>query len=279
MNEIFVAGDIHGNYQGLMESLNAAGWQEGDTIICVGDVTDRGKDNARTVSFLQEHECDVRLVQGNHELQHRKMLQYYHVLIKVPQIRLFAAGIFRTYKEGYTYPKTKEELKEYECSADKRIEIIQGKPKTFHAFVRAFIAYTLAWEDDSLWKIILYLLEVMCGNPYNAERTIYEYLSCTRKQRALFEWLWNQTATEVNIDYTEPYKYQHIVITHNNPFGRYYSYDPDEVRSGHDKTLYIFGHIPHSEIVRFDRDCSGCTYLDIDTSLNSVGVIKLSDYL
>lgn len=140
------------------------------------------------------------------------MLQYYHVLIKVPQIRLFAAGIFRTYKEGYTYPKTKEELKEYECSADKRIEIIHGKPKTFHAFVRAFIAYTLAWEDDSLWKIILYLLEVMCGNPYNAERTIYEYLSCTRKQRALFEWLWNQTVTEVNIDYTEPYRYQHIVL-------------------------------------------------------------------
>ena len=103
MSEIFVAGDIHGNYQGLMESLNAASWQEGNTIICVGDVTDRGKDNARTVSFLQEHECDVRLVQGNHELQHKKLLQYYHVLIKVPQIRLFAAGIFRTYKAGYTY--------------------------------------------------------------------------------------------------------------------------------------------------------------------------------
>lgn len=153
MSEIFVAGDIHGNYQGLMESLNAAGWQEGDTIICVGDVTDRGKDNARTVSFLQEHECNVRLVQGNHELQHRKMLQYYHVLIKVTQIRLFAAGIFRTYKEGYTYPKTKEELKEYECSADKRIEIIQGKPKTFHAFVRAFIAYTFEFRrTDIRWS-------------------------------------------------------------------------------------------------------------------------------
>lgn len=235
MSEIFVAGDIHGNYQGLMESLNAAGWQEGDTIICVGDVTDRGKDNARTVSFLQEHKCDVRLVQGNHELQHKKLLQYYHVLIKVPQIRLFAAGIFRTYKAGYTYPKTKEELKEYECSADRRIEIIQGKPKTFHAFVRAFIAYTLAWEDDSLWKIILYLLEVMCGNPYDAERTIYEYLSCTRKQRALFEWLWNQTVTEVNIDYTEPYRYQHIVITHNNPLEditvtTWMSYDLDTIR-------------------------------------------------
>ena len=34
-----------------------------------------------------------------------------------------------------------------------------------------------------------------------------------------------------------------------------------------------------NEIVRFDRACSGCTYLDIDTSPNSVGVIKLSDYL
>lgn len=144
MSEFFVVGDIHGNYRGLIKSLNVAGWQEGDTIICVGDITDRGKDNTRTVSFLQEHECDVRLVQGNHELQHKKLLQYYHVLIKVPQIRLFAAGIFRTYKAGYTYPKTKEELKEYECNADKRIEIIQGKPKTFYAFVRAFIAYTLA---------------------------------------------------------------------------------------------------------------------------------------
>lgn len=69
------------------------------------------------------------------------------------------------------------------------------------------------------------------------------------------------------------------MITHNNPFGRYYSYDLDELRPGHDKTLYVFGHTPHSEIVRFDRACSGCTYLDIDTSLNSVGVIKLSDYL
>ena len=28
MSEIFVAGDIHGNYQGLMESLNAAGCEE-----------------------------------------------------------------------------------------------------------------------------------------------------------------------------------------------------------------------------------------------------------
>ena len=98
MSEFFVVGDIHGNYRGLIKSLNVAGWQEGDTIICVGDITDRGKDNTRTVSFLQEHECDVRLVQGNHELQHKKLLQYYHVLIKVPQIRLFAAGIFRTYK-------------------------------------------------------------------------------------------------------------------------------------------------------------------------------------
>ena len=58
MSEIFVAGDIHGNYQGLMESLNAAGWQEGDTIICVGDVTDRGKDNI-TVTTWMSYDLDT----------------------------------------------------------------------------------------------------------------------------------------------------------------------------------------------------------------------------
>lgn len=111
MSEIFVAGDIHGNYQGLMESLNAAGWQEGDTIICVGDVTDRGKDNARTVSFLQEHECDVRLVQGNHELQHRKMLQYYHVLIKVPKFGCLRQEYSEHTRKDILIPKQKKNSK------------------------------------------------------------------------------------------------------------------------------------------------------------------------
>ena len=47
----------------------------------------------------------------------------------------------------------------------------------------------------------------------------------------------------------------------------------------HQNTLYIFGHIPHKEIIRIDRPNSNCTYLDIDTSIESVSVIKLSDYL
>ena len=31
MSEFFVVGDIHGNYRGLIKSLDVAGWQEGDT--------------------------------------------------------------------------------------------------------------------------------------------------------------------------------------------------------------------------------------------------------
>lgn len=55
MSEIFVAGDIHGNYQGLMESLNAAGWQEGDTIICVGDVTAPKQSAQMALRCLSRH--------------------------------------------------------------------------------------------------------------------------------------------------------------------------------------------------------------------------------
>lgn len=47
MSDIYVAGDVHGNYKGLIESLMAAGWNEGtDKLVFVGDVVDRGKENA-----------------------------------------------------------------------------------------------------------------------------------------------------------------------------------------------------------------------------------------
>lgn len=63
------------------------------------------------------------------------------------------------------------------------------------------------------------------------------------------------------------------------PFGKVNDYDKAEMLPDHQNTLYIFGHIPHKEIIRIDRPNSNCTYLDIDTSIESVSVIKLSDYL
>lgn len=142
-----------------------------------------------------------------------------------------------------------------------------------------FITYTLAWESDNLWKIVLYILDNMCGAPYNAEHTIYEFLMGTKKTRENFKVVFENNTQELNITPSTTEKFKQVVITHNNPFGKVNDYDKAEMLPDHQNTLYIFGHIPHKEIVRIDRPNSNCTYLDIDTSIESVSVIKLSDYL
>lgn len=44
---IFIIGDVHGNYKSLTSSLEKSGCDvNADTIIFVGDVVDRGKENA-----------------------------------------------------------------------------------------------------------------------------------------------------------------------------------------------------------------------------------------
>ena len=43
MSSTYVIGDVHGNYNGLVESLQKMGWKENeDRLIFVGDLVDRG---------------------------------------------------------------------------------------------------------------------------------------------------------------------------------------------------------------------------------------------
>lgn len=280
MNDIYVVGDVHGNYKGLIASLAVAGWDEkNDKLIFVGDVVDRGKENAKVVNFIADHQDTVHLVLGNHEYEHRQMLQYYKALAQSPTVRKLAAWVFLHYKQGEHIFRTKEELEALGCSMEERKEILAIRPHTFAGWQKLFITYTLAWENDGLWKMVVYLLDNMCGTPYEAEHTIYEYLSGTKKTREDFEAVFENQAQELNITPPPSSRYKQVVVTHNNPFGRVFDYDKDEMLTGHRDTLYIFGHIPHEEITRMDRPSSGCTYLDLDTSPYGVSVIKLSDYL
>ena len=175
--------------------------------------------------------------------------------------------------------RTKEELEGLRCSLEERKKILASRPHTFEGWQKMFITYTLAWESDNLWKIVLYILDNMCGAPYNAEHTIYEFLMGTKKTRENFEVVFENNTQELNITPSTTEKFKQVVITHNNPFGKVNDYDKAEMLPDHQNTLYIFGHIPHKEIVRIDRPNSNCTYLDIDTSIESVSVIKLSVYL
>lgn len=185
---IFVVGDVHGNYKSLTSSLEKSGCNvNADTIIFVGDVVDRGKENAKVVNFIAEHKGNIHLICGNHEYQHRQLLKYYRALAKAPAIRKMAAGIFRHYTPEGKIFRDKSEIERLRCDEEERRKEIEKHPKTFEEWQKQFLIYTLAWEDDSLWQIVLYLLDEMCGPPYDAEHTIYEYLSGTNQTRTNFE--------------------------------------------------------------------------------------------
>lgn len=278
---IFIIGDVHGNYKSLTSSFEKSGCDvNADTIIFVGDVVDRGKENAKVVNFIAEHKGNIHLICGNHEYQHRQLLKYYRALAKAPAIRKMAAGIFRNYAPENRIIRDKSEIERLRCDEEERRKEIEKHPKTFEEWQKQFLIYTLAWEDDSLWQIVRYLLNEMCGPPYDAQHTIYEYLSGTNQTRTNFEQVFESQTQELNI---KPgpgvHRYEQVVVSHNNPFGGPYSYDSQEMLAGHRNILYIFGHVSHETITSNDRKESGCTFLDIDTSPKSVTVIALDDYL
>ena len=156
---IFIVGDVHGNYKSLTSSLEKSGCDvNADTIILVGDVVDRGKENAKVVNFIAEHKGNIHLICGNHEYQHRQLLKYYRALAKAPAIRKMAAGIIRHYTPEGKIFRDKSEIERLRCDEKERRKEIEKHPKTFEEWQKQFLIYTLAWEDDSLWQIVLYLL-------------------------------------------------------------------------------------------------------------------------
>lgn len=206
------------------------------------------------------------------------MVQYYRILAKNPTVRKLAAGIFLRFAERERIIRAGDEINTMRCDEKERKEFLNTAPKTFLDYQKHFIVYTMAWEDDSLWKLMLCLLDEMCGAPYDAQHTIYEYLTGSNKTRERFEAVFSNTAAEFVINTTDALaRYQSVRITHNNPFGGVHSYDGDEMLTEHKNTLYVFGHVPHDKIIRIDRERSGCTYLDIDLSPDKVGIVRLED--
>ena len=127
---------------------------------------------------------------------------------------------------------------------------------------------------------VLYLLDEMCGAPYDAQHTIYEYLAGSNKTREQFESAFNNGRTEFIIKPADTAaKYQTVRITHNNPFGGVYSHDGEEMLAEHRNTMYVFGHVPHDKIITTERKHSGCTYIDVDLSPEKVGIMRLNDII
>ncbi len=64
-----VISDIHGCYGELQTLLDKAGLADDDAIIAVGDLINRGPEDAKVIDFFRHHP-QARSVMGNHEFKH-----------------------------------------------------------------------------------------------------------------------------------------------------------------------------------------------------------------
>jgi serine/threonine protein phosphatase 1 len=64
-----LVGDIHACYAELMDLLDKAGVGPDDEVLALGDVVDRGPDNARILEFFRDRP-GASSIQGNHERKH-----------------------------------------------------------------------------------------------------------------------------------------------------------------------------------------------------------------
>lgn len=69
-----IIGDIHGCYQELRDLIDKAGLGPKDEIISVGDLVDRGPEDAEVVDFFRQTP-NARAIKGNHELKHIRWRQ------------------------------------------------------------------------------------------------------------------------------------------------------------------------------------------------------------
>jgi serine/threonine protein phosphatase 1 len=76
MQTTLIVGDIHGCYAELLDLLDLAGLGDGDLVVSVGDLVDRGPDPGAVLDWFRARPQHVALM-GNHERKHvRGVLSY-----------------------------------------------------------------------------------------------------------------------------------------------------------------------------------------------------------
>lgn len=76
LNKYFIFGDVHGEYDALLESLNAAGYNHSDPthiLVSTGDLFDRGPKSAEIYKFLSSRKHVA--VKGNHDVMFQEYLE------------------------------------------------------------------------------------------------------------------------------------------------------------------------------------------------------------
>ncbi|CAG9312915.1 unnamed protein product [Blepharisma stoltei] len=67
-DRIIAIGDLHGDYRAFLDILDFTDWRDGDTLIQLGDLLDKGDEAKNLLDyFVKNHNRRVKLLLGNHE--------------------------------------------------------------------------------------------------------------------------------------------------------------------------------------------------------------------
>ena len=86
------------------------------------------------------------------------------------------------------------------------------------------------------------------------------------------EKIWGSETYEIDIN-TRYKHFSHLVITHNNPFGKANSICQN---TSIQDTLFVFGHIPNEKMIFFEQKEQNNGYLNLDISPQDVGILCIS---
>ena len=93
--QTLLIGDIHGCYVELQALLEKAGLSDGDSIIAVGDIVDRGPETPQVLDFFQQTP-NARTVMGNHERKHLRGARH--------EVKLSMSQLISRQQFGDAYP-------------------------------------------------------------------------------------------------------------------------------------------------------------------------------
>ena len=93
--QTLLIGDIHGCYVELQALLEKAGLSDGDSIIAVGDIVDRGPETPQVLDFFQQTP-NARTLMGNHERKHVRGARH--------EVKLSMSQLISRQQFGDAYP-------------------------------------------------------------------------------------------------------------------------------------------------------------------------------
>jgi hypothetical protein len=94
--QTLVIGDIHGCYVELLALLEKAGLGDGDSIIAVGDIVDRGPETPQVLDYFRQMP-NARTLMGNHERKHVRGARH--------EVKLALSQLISQQQFGEAYPE------------------------------------------------------------------------------------------------------------------------------------------------------------------------------